>query len=97
MNVSRCVSSVAVGVTTIGAFVSSPWFPWSQGLIEYVTAVDLLSIATAVLTFAGLSLGKDAALLKTVGWKIIPVGLVSLTATFVLSTLIAEFTLGLWG
>lgn len=85
-----------VWVTTIGAFVSSPWFFANEALREAVGAVDLLSIATMVLTFAGLSLGKDADLLKSVGWKIIPVGLVSLTAAFLLSTLIAEFTLGLW-
>lgn len=86
-----------VWVTTIGAYISSPWFLWGEALTEIVNSVDLLSIATAVLTFAGLSLGKDADLLKSVGWKIIPVGLVSLTAAFLLSTVIAEFTLGLWG
>lgn len=30
-------------------------------------------------------------------WKIIPVGLVAITAAFLLATVIAEFTLGFWG
>jgi hypothetical protein len=55
-----------------------------------------LSIATVMLTLAGLSLGKDIPLLKNIGWKIIPVGLVAVTASFLLSTVIAEFALGLW-
>lgn len=95
--VTRRKIAAIVWVTTIGAYISSPWFPGSEVLGKLVGSVDLLSIATAVLTFAGLSLGKDADLLKSVGWKIIPVGLVSLTAAFLLSTVIAEFTLGLWG
>jgi hypothetical protein len=86
-----------VWVTTIGAYISSPWFFASDWLVEMVSTVDLLSIACVVLTFAGLSLGKDTGMLKTVGWKIIPVGLVSVTAAFLISTVIAEFTLGFWG
>jgi hypothetical protein len=65
-------------------------------LTTVVTSIDFLSIACATLTFAGLSLGKDAALLKTVGWRIVPVGLVAITASFLLSAVIAEFALGFW-
>ena len=61
-----------------------------------MTSVNFLSIATVVLVCAGLSLGKDIPLLKNIGWKIIPVGLVAITASFVLATVIAEFTLGFW-
>ncbi|MGW2082821.1 hypothetical protein ACWCOW_38990 [Streptomyces sp. NPDC001939] len=54
-------------------------------------------IATIMLTLAGLSLGKDLPLLRRTGWKIVPVGLVAITASFLLSVVIAEFTLGAWG
>ncbi|MFC5930523.1 DUF3100 domain-containing protein [Cryobacterium melibiosiphilum] len=94
--VSRKVSSI-VWVTTLGAVISSPWSPIGTQLVALVASVDFLSIACVTLTFAGLSLGKDLPLLKTVGWKIIPVGLVAITASFLLSTLIAEFALGFWG
>ncbi|GAA1499073.1 DUF3100 domain-containing protein [Paeniglutamicibacter kerguelensis] len=93
--VSRKVSSI-IWITTIGAYVSSPWFFAAKPLTDLVSAVDFLSIATVMLTLAGLSLGKDVPLLKTIGWKIIPVGLVAITASFLLSVVIAEFALGYW-
>ncbi|MGF6832247.1 MFS family permease [Paenarthrobacter sp. TE4293] len=93
--ITRKVSAI-VFITTIGAYISSPWFFGAGVLNEAVKTVDFLSIATAMLTLAGLSLGKDIPLLRNIGWKIIPVGLVAITASFLLSTVIAEFALGLW-
>ncbi|QOD02986.1 DUF3100 domain-containing protein [Pseudarthrobacter sp. BIM B-2242] len=92
---TRKISAI-VFVTTIGAYISSPWFFGAEPLNAAVKTVDFLSIATVMLTLAGLSLGKDIPLLKNIGWKIIPVGLVAITASFLLSTVIAEFALGLW-
>lgn len=94
--VSRKISAI-IWITTIGAYVSSPWFFAAEALTKLVSAVDFLSIATVMLTLAGLSLGKDVPLLKNIGWKIIPVGLVAITASFLLSVVIAEFALGYWG
>ena len=94
-NVSREISAV-VWVTTIGALISSPWSPIGEALTSQVKSVDFLSIGTVVLVCAGLSLGKDVPLLRAIGWKIIPVGLVAITASFLLSAVIAEFTLGFW-
>ncbi|MFE7424058.1 DUF3100 domain-containing protein [Streptomyces sp. NPDC057545] len=94
--VSRKISAI-VWITTVGAYVSSPWFFASGSLNSLVGSVDFLSIATIMLTLAGLSLGKDLPLLRRIGWKIVPVGLVAITASFLLSVLIAEFTLGAWG
>ncbi|WP_432178690.1 DUF3100 domain-containing protein [Streptomyces sp. NBC_00063] len=94
--VSRKISAI-VWITTVGAYVSSPWFFASDALNRLVGSVDFLSIATIMLTLAGLSLGKDLPLLRRIGWKIVPVGLVAITASFLLSVVIAEFTLGVWG
>ncbi|WP_413105468.1 DUF3100 domain-containing protein [Streptomyces sp. Inha503] len=93
---TRKISPI-VWITTVGAYVSSPWFSGAEAINSLVNSVDFLSIATIMLTLAGLSLGKDVPLLRRIGWKIVPVGLVAITASFLLSTLIAEFTLGLWG
>ncbi|WP_285319711.1 DUF3100 domain-containing protein [Pseudarthrobacter sp. lyk4-40-TYG-27] len=93
--VTRKISAI-VFITTIGAYISSPWFFGAEALNAAVKTVDFLSIATVMLTLAGLSLGKDIPLLKNIGWKIIPVGLLAITASFLLSTVIAEFALGLW-
>jgi len=92
---TRKISAI-VYITTIGAYISSPWFFGAEALNPLIKSVDFLSIATVMLTLAGLSLGKDIPLLKTIGWKIIPVGLVAITASFLLSTVIAEFALGFW-
>ncbi|GAA4661000.1 DUF3100 domain-containing protein [Arthrobacter cryoconiti] len=93
--ISRKVSAI-IWITTIGAYASSPWFFAAGPLTKLVSSVDFLSIATVMLTLAGLSLGKDVPLLKNIGWKIIPVGLVAITASFMLSVVIAEFSLGYW-
>lgn len=93
--VTKKISAI-VFITTIGAYISSPWFFGAGALNAAVKTVDFLSIATVMLTLAGLSLGKDIPLLKNIGWKIIPVGLVAITASFLLSTVIAEFALGFW-
>ena len=44
---------------------------------------------------AGLGLGKDAPMLRRIGWRIVPVGLVSFAASFIVSAAIAELALGL--
>jgi hypothetical protein len=58
-------------------------------------------VATASIAAKGFSwsiIGGYAIMLALVliGWKIIPVGLLAITASFLLSTVIAEFALGLW-
>jgi hypothetical protein len=93
--VTRFVSAI-VWVTTIGALASSTYSPVGTQLTDTVSSIDFLSVGCVVLTFAGLSLGKDTALLKAVSWKIVPVGLLAITASFVLATVIAEFSLGFW-
>jgi hypothetical protein len=93
--VTRKISAV-VWITTMGALLSSPWSPVSEQLVSLVSSVDFMSLVTVVLTCAGLSLGKDLPLLRRIGWKIVPVGIVAVTASFLLSSLIAEFALGLW-
>ena len=93
--VTRFVSAI-VWVTTIGALASSTYSPIGTRLTNTVGSIDFLSVGCVVLTFAGLSLGKDTALLKAVSWKIVPVGLLAITASFVLATVIAEFSLGYW-
>ncbi|MDP5228632.1 MULTISPECIES: DUF3100 domain-containing protein [Arthrobacter] len=93
---SRNKVQAVVWVTTLGAYLSSPWSPLAAFMHSTADAVDFVSITTIVLSFAGLSLGKDIGLLRKIGWKIIPVGLVAITASFLFATVIAEFSLGLW-
>ncbi|WIB78624.1 DUF3100 domain-containing protein [Curtobacterium sp. MCPF17_002] len=89
------VASLIV-VTTLGALATSPISPIGSWLVEVIDAVDFLSICTVVLTVAGLTLGKDLPKLRSIGWKIVPVGLVAIITSYLLSVVVAEFALGLW-
>lgn len=84
-------------VMTVGALLTSPISPIAAWLVSVSASVDFLALITVMLTIAGLSLGKDLPMLRSIGWKIIPVGIVSITASFLLSAVVAEFALGLWG
>ena len=82
-------------VIVIGAYITSPWFPGASWVLETVASVDFLSVITLMLAIAGLSIGKDLPMLKQIGWKILPVGFVVITATFLASTVIAETVLAI--
>ncbi|MGW2343631.1 DUF3100 domain-containing protein [Streptomyces sp. NPDC001661] len=86
-----------VVVITLGALLTSPMSPVADRLAKVGESVDILTVITMLLTIAGLSLGKDLPMLRKIGWRIIPVGTTAIIASFVLSTVAAEFALGLWG
>lgn len=88
--------STIIWVTTLGTAISSPWSPLTGVMHDWVGSVDYLSLCTVVLVMAGLSIGKDAPLLRQIGWKIIPVGVTAIVASFLFSVVIAEFSLGMW-
>ena len=83
-------------VMTLGAYFTSPAFPWADTIVAYAGNVNTMAVITMLLAIAGLSLGKDLPMLKGIGWKIIPVGIVAITASFLIAAVIAEFALGLW-
>jgi hypothetical protein len=82
---------------TLGTLLTSPISPIAGWLLEVSASVDFLAMITVMLAIAGLSMGKDLPMLKQIGWKIIPVGIVVIGATFLVSTLIAELVLGMIG
>lgn len=85
-----------VMIISIGALISTPWSPIQEPLVELVSAVDFLALCTLVLSTAGLSLGKDLPMLKAIGWKIIPVGIVSITSAYLLASTVAQLALTIW-
>lgn len=84
-------------VITLGMLLTSPISPIADWLVAVSASVDFLAMITVMLAVAGLSMGKDLPMLRQIGWKIVPVGIVVIGATFIASTLIAEFVLGLIG
>ena len=89
------VPGIAI-VITAGAYFSSQWFPWASTINAAVGSLNQMAIITMLLAVAGLSLGKDLPMLKGIGWKIIPVGIVAIVASFLMAAVIAEFALGMW-
>ena len=89
------IPAIAI-VMTVGAYLSSSAFPWASTVLQYGNNVNFMAIITLLLAIAGLSLGKDLPILKGIGWKIIPVGIVAITASFLFAAVIAEFALGFW-
>ncbi len=89
------LSSMLLTVT-LGALSTTPISPIAHVVFTTTQTVPFLAVCTLVLTIAGLSLGKDIPALKAIGWKIIPVGIVAIASSYILSVIVAEFALGLW-
>lgn len=84
---------VILWVSVVAAFASSPIFPYHQIIVDVTEHVSLLAICTPVLAYAGLAIGKDLALFKSISWRIIPVSLAVFSGTFIFAALIAQVTL----
>jgi len=84
------VSILAIGVAT-------PVSPFAGFISAYTNKVDFLAICTVVLSYAGLTIGKDLAMFKQMSWRIIVVALAIYTGTFVFATVIAQIMLHLEG
>ncbi|UYG17315.1 DUF3100 domain-containing protein [Brachybacterium huguangmaarense] len=93
--VRRAVPAI-IFVTTIGVIATSPISPIADWLGQVSVSADFLAMITVMLTIAGFTLGKDVPMLRKIGWKIIPVGIVAIIASFLPATIVAEFALGMW-
>ncbi|OBR91100.1 MULTISPECIES: hypothetical protein [Clostridium] len=81
-------------VSIVAVLVTSPLNPYGAFLDkQYLEKIDMIALTTPVLAFAGLSLGKDLKLFKSLSWKIIIVALTVYTGTFVFATMIAQIVL----
>ncbi|OCG07420.1 hypothetical protein A9G13_04035 [Gilliamella sp. wkB178] len=84
---------VILWVSVVAAVASSPIFPYHEIIVSITDQVSLLAVCTPVLAYAGLAIGKDLALFKSISWRIIPVSLAVFSGTFIFAALIAQFTL----
>jgi hypothetical protein len=85
--------SPIISLTTIGLLLGCPWSPVATTLNEWLLPIEFLPLTTPVLVLAGLGLGKDLPLLSRIGWRIIPVGMVSFAASFLVAAGIAQLAL----
>ncbi len=80
-------------ISLIGLFVALPWFPLSQPIIYYTSKVDLISLTTVLLAYAGVAMGKDLSGFKKVGIRGIIVTFAVIFGTYLGSALIAQAAL----
>ncbi len=85
--------SPIIGLSTIGLLLGCPWSPVAGQISALLAPIEFLPLTTPVLVLAGLGLGKDAPLLRRIGWRIVPVGMVSFAASFIVSAAIADVAL----
>lgn len=84
---------VILWVSVAAAVASSPIFPFNEQVVSITNEVSLLAVCTPVLAYAGLAIGKDLALFKSISWRIIPVSLAVFSGTFIFAAIIAQLTL----
>ncbi|MCO6544475.1 MAG: hypothetical protein J6583_08275 [Gilliamella sp.] len=84
---------VILWVSVVAAVASSSIFPFHEQVVSLTDKVSLLAVCTPVLAYAGLAIGKDLALFKSISWRIIPVSLAVFSGTFILAAIIAQITL----
>lgn len=82
-----------VYISLIGLVVALPWFPLSGPIIYYTSKVDLISLTTILLAYAGVAMGKDLGSFKKVGMRGIVVTFAVIFGTYFLSAVIAHYTL----
>ncbi|REB08779.1 hypothetical protein DVB69_06555 [Sporosarcina sp. BI001-red] len=84
-------------ISIIGVIVSMPWFPGSGKVVEWTTEVQLLALATPILAYAGIAIGRSWTDFVKLGWKTIVVATLVMLGTFLGSAVIAEIILRFQG
>lgn len=86
-----------IWISFIALIITTPIFPGNGWIVEKTSAINFMALATPILAYAGLSLGKDMESFKKLGWRIVVISLVVYTGTFLFATLFAEIVFKLQG
>lgn len=84
-------------IAIIGIAVSMPGFPGSEQIAAWTTQVNLLALATPILAYAGIAIGRSWTDFKKLGWRTAVVAVFVLLGTFIGSAIIAEIILRMQG
>lgn len=84
-------------ISILGLVLALPISPVSDTLIYYTSRVELVSLTTVLLAYAGISMGKDLGDFKKVGVKGVIVTFFVIFGTYVGSALIAQVVLMITG
>ena len=80
-------------ISILGLLLALPISPVSDTIIYYTSRVELISLTTVLLAYAGISMGKDLGDFKKVGVKGVVVTFFVIFGTYVGSALIAQVVL----
>jgi hypothetical protein len=81
----------------IGIIVSMPWMPGSTYIVKWTNEINLLALATPILAYAGISIGRNWSDFVNLGWRSIVVAFFVFLGTFIGSAIIAEIILRMQG
>ncbi|WP_432357024.1 hypothetical protein [Sporosarcina sp. UB5] len=84
-------------ISIIGVIVSMPWIPGSEKVVQWTSEVQLLALATPILAYAGIAIGRSWTDFVKLGWKTIIVATLVMLGTFLGSAVIAEIILRFQG
>jgi hypothetical protein len=84
-------------ISIIALLSTTPICPFAKAFTDYTNKVEFLALATPILAYAGLAVGKDLGMLKRMSWRIVIVALAVYTGTFIFATMIAEAMLRVEG
>jgi len=83
-------------VSLLGLLVALPWSPISDFVLNWVNRIDLMALATPILAYAGVVVGRDWKDFRKVGWRGLIVALLVIIGTFLVSGGIAEVMMRLF-
>ena len=86
-----------VYVIAIGILASVPELPWGGFVVSMTQNIELLAIATPILAYAGIAIGRSWTDFTRMGWRAMVVSFLVLTGTLLGSSIIAEIILRLQG
>ncbi|MEI3613653.1 hypothetical protein [Pseudogracilibacillus sp. SO30301A] len=86
-----------IWISLIALIITTPAFPGNGWIVEKTEVINFMALATPILSYAGLSLGKDLDSFKKLGWRIIVISLVVYTGTFFFASMFAEIIFKLQG
>lgn len=86
------IPSVAyIGI--IGILVSMPVMPGSAYIVKWTESINILALATPILAYAGIAIGRSWTDFVKLGWRSVVVAMFVMVGTFLGSALIAEVVL----
>lgn len=88
--------SAVLWISIIAILISSPISPISDFVITSVDNLNINAIITPILAYAGVIIGKDWGAFKSVGVKGVIVSIFVIIGTFLISSLLGDFFMGIF-